>query len=117
MTYLIIDPQTYIREDRYKTYETVTAAKISLRAKQKKAKKAYDKFVAEHGDLAFKSNWFNQTDVRVEVINRSIIITEDEFEKKEPIVIRKCLRTGDTYAEKLNTPPCLSRASNAHWDS
>tara|TARA_Y100000741_G_scaffold254806_1_gene196324 strand:- start:12 stop:356 length:345 start_codon:yes stop_codon:yes gene_type:complete len=114
MTYLIIDPQSYIREDLYKTYRTITAAKISLRAKQKKAKKAYDNFVAKHGA---DGDWFNQTDVRVEVVNRSIVITEDEFEKKEPTVIRKCLRTGNTYAERLNTPPCLSRASETHWDS
>ena len=39
----------------------------------------------------------------------------EEFEKNEPMVIRKNLMSKKTYVEKLNTPLACSPASETYW--
>ena len=111
MTYLIIDPQTYLLNDRYKTFSTVSGAKRSLSAKVKKAQRNYDHYVARFGS----DGWLNQADRDLEIILRSVVISYEEFDKNEPMAIRKNLMTGETYSERLNTPISCSPSSETYW--
>ena len=112
MTYVILDPETWILNDRYQTFKTVGAAKRSLTAKIKKAQKSFDYYVDQYGK---DSNWFNGTDGDLERIKRSVVMSYEEFDKKEPMVIRKNLMSGKTFIEKLNTPSHCSPASETYW--
>ena len=112
MTYVILDPETFRLNDRYETFETVGGAKRSLKVKIKKAQKNFDYYVDKYGK---DSNYFNMTDADLERIKRSVVMSFEEFDKKEPMVIRKNLRTGKTFIEKLNTPHYCSPSSETYW--
>ena len=112
MTYVIIDPETFRLNNRHETFETVGGAKRSLTAKIKKAQKQFDVYVDRFGK---DSDWFNGTDKDLERIKRSVVMSYEEFDKKEPMVIRKNLMSGKTFVEKLNTPSHCSSASETYW--
>ena len=112
MTYVILDPETFRLNDRYETFETVGGAKRSLTAKIKKAQKQFDVYVDRFGK---DSDWFNGTDKDLERIKRSVVMSYEDFDKKEPMVIRKNLMSGKTFIEKLNTPSHCSPASETYW--
>ena len=111
MTYVILDPETWILNDRYQTFKTVGAAKRSLTAKIKKAQKVRDYYIEQYGEdrLSLSENG------DLERIKRSVVMSFEEFDKKEPMVIRKNLRTGKTFIEKLNTPHYCSPSSETYW--
>ena len=112
MTYVILDPETWILNDRYQTFKTVGAAKRSLTAKIKKAQKVRDYYIEQCGEDRLS---LNGTDGDLERIKRSVVMSFEEFDKKEPMVIRKNLRTGKTFIEKLNTPNHCSPSSETYW--
>tara|TARA_R100000995_G_scaffold62892_1_gene32332 strand:- start:236 stop:574 length:339 start_codon:yes stop_codon:yes gene_type:complete len=110
MTYVILDPETWILNDRYQTFKTVGAAKRSLTAKIKKAQKVRDYYIEQYGDrLSLSENG------DLERIKRSVVMSYEEFDKKEPMVIRKNFMSGKTFIEKLNTPNHCSPSSETYW--
>ena len=118
LKYLVINKETYevlINEGRSgscgpRLFDTKAGAKRALTAKIKRIEKKvqYESIEYAHvnyGDTRDLSN----------LKTKAIVIDEKTFQEKEPMVIKKCLRTGETYYERLNTPSFLSRASETFW--
>ena len=117
MKYLVIDPQTYkVVINQYgstRYFDSVRGAKTSLTSKIKKVAATNAEYINKNGVGGFD----NMTGKELEILNRAVVIEENEFKSKEPMVIKKCFMTGDTFIEPLNTPYSASRSSETFWSS
>jgi len=115
MKYLVINPETYkVLIKKYgssRLFETRSGAKRSLNTYIKKLSAKKAEYVERYGVDGFD----NQTGRELDEMKKGIVIDEKTFKEKEPLAIRKCFMSGETFVEPLNTPFYASRSSETYW--
>nr|BAR33148.1 hypothetical protein [uncultured Mediterranean phage uvMED] len=115
MEYLVINPETFkvlIRQyGSARLFSSKSGAKRSLTSRINNLAKTKAYYVKKFG----KDGFDNQSGKELEEMKKAIVIDEETFNKKEPMAIRKCLMSGETFIEPLNTPNFMSRSSESYW--
>ena len=117
MKYLVINPETYkvlIRQyGSSRLFATKSGAKRSLNIHIKKLAARKAEYVERYGADGFD----NQTGRELNEMKKGIVVDEKTFKEKEPMAIKRCFMTGETFVEPLNTPHHASRSSESYWSS
>lgn len=116
--FVVINPNTYhvvITHDCGSTrvFNSVAGAKRALNARIKKVTKWRDEHMARFPDS--DPDFANGHGHELARLDGAKVVDYETFLKNEPVAIRKNMMSGETYAERLNTPAHMSPSSETYW--
>jgi len=116
--FVVINPNTYRvvilhSHGSTRVFKSVAGAKNALNATIKRLTKLREEFIARFPDSDPDfANGYGHELARLEVAK---VVDYEMFLKNEPVAIRKNMMSGETYAERLNTPLHMSPSSETYW--
>ena len=116
--FVVINPNTYRvvilhSHGSTRVFKSVAGAKNALNATIKRLTKLREEFIARFPDS--DPDFANSYGEQLAYLDGAKVVDYEPFLKNEPVAIRKDMMSGETYAERLNTPLHMSPSSETYW--